>query len=159
MARFSTALPSGDPILPFKRIVAYYGNLYSKRWGYWENIHLRRYGKDCMPRWRSGKSRSPSTPVQPAIHYIAVVAQGVLRKTAPTANVCPKVRLIPPLSIAAMGKPLYFWTYRWLWYGTGRGASTGKVSSMPHAPSYRSEFSMKDGSRPGTKIGSFDAGD
>jgi hypothetical protein len=63
--------------LPFKRIVAYYGNLYSKK-----NGNTGEYAPDEL--WRrfdvekaAWEKADPKTPVQPAIHYIAVVAQGI----------------------------------------------------------------------------------
>ena len=106
--------PSGDPILPFKRIVAYYGNLYSKKMGILGEYPPQEVWKRLHAEMKVWEKADPSTPVQPAIHYIAAVPRGVLRKTAPTANVCPKVRLIPPYQLPPWEKPLYFWTYRWL---------------------------------------------
>jgi len=72
--KFPAPLPGS--ILPQKRIVAYYGNPLSKRMG-----ALGEYPKDDMlqrlkrevGRWQAA---DPSHPVQPALHLIAVVAQG-----------------------------------------------------------------------------------
>lgn len=63
-------------ILPAKRIVAYYGNPLSKRMG-----ALGEFPKDDMLRRLKGEvakwqAADPSMPVQPALHLIAVVAQG-----------------------------------------------------------------------------------
>jgi len=68
--------PLPGSILPQKRIVAYYGNPLSKRMG-----ALGEFPKDDMlqrlkreaGRWQAA---DPSHPVQPALHLIAVVAQG-----------------------------------------------------------------------------------
>lgn len=65
----------GRALLPFNRIVSYYGNFYSKNMGV-----LGQYPTDIMlaklasttAAWRAA---DPSTPVIPAIHYIAMVAQ------------------------------------------------------------------------------------
>jgi hypothetical protein len=70
----SPALFPGS-ILPEKRIVAYYGNPLSKRMG-----ALGEYEKGDMIRRLKAESKrwsdaDPSTPVQPALHLIAVVAQ------------------------------------------------------------------------------------
>jgi hypothetical protein len=63
-------------ILPGKRIVAYYGNPLSKRMGVLgeipKNEMLYRL-KGEVTRWQAA---DPATPVQPALHLIAVVAQG-----------------------------------------------------------------------------------
>jgi len=68
--------PNAGAILPFKRIVAYYGNLYSKRMGvlgeYPEAEMFRRLDIE-IKKWELA---DPNTPVQPALDYIAVTAQG-----------------------------------------------------------------------------------
>lgn len=72
----SAPLPLPGAILPFHRIVAYYGNLYSKRMGV-----LGEYPKDVMikklmaevKKWTAADSLMPAIP---ALHYIAVTAQG-----------------------------------------------------------------------------------
>jgi len=63
-------------ILPQKRIVAYYGNPLSKKMG-----ALGEFPKDDMLRRLKGEvakweKADPAMPVQPALHLIAVVAQG-----------------------------------------------------------------------------------
>jgi hypothetical protein len=68
--------PLPGSILPFKRIVAYYGNPLSKKMGV-----LGEYPKEDMlhrlkaevAKWEKA---DPLHPVQPALHLIAVVAQG-----------------------------------------------------------------------------------
>jgi hypothetical protein len=68
--------PLPGAILPAKRIVAYYGNPLSKRMGvlgeYEVDEMLRRLDGE-VARWNKA---DPSTPVQPALHLIAVVAAG-----------------------------------------------------------------------------------
>jgi hypothetical protein len=69
-----TPLPGS--ILPAKRIIAYYGNPLSKRMGvlgeYEVDEMLSRLDKE-IARW---KAADPSTPIQPALHLVSVVAQG-----------------------------------------------------------------------------------
>ena len=67
--------PLEGAILPHKRIVAYYGNPLSKRMGILGEIppdsmlaHLDR----VVAAWEAA---DPSTPVQPALHLVAMVAQ------------------------------------------------------------------------------------
>src|SRR5882757_528400 len=71
-----TAYPIGGAILPFKRIVAYYGNFYSKKMGvlgeYPPDEMLKRLGAE-IKKWEAADT---STPVLPALHYIAATAQG-----------------------------------------------------------------------------------
>lgn len=68
--------PKHGAILPFKRIVAYYGNFYSKGMGvlgeYPEDVMLEMFRKE-IAAWEAA---DPETPVMPAIDYIAIVAQG-----------------------------------------------------------------------------------
>lgn len=69
-----TPLPGS--ILPAKRIVAFYGNPLSKRMGvlgeYPTDVMLAKLDTE-VAKWQKA---DPSTPVQPALHLIAVVAQG-----------------------------------------------------------------------------------
>lgn len=68
--------PLSGSILPAKRIVAYYGNPLSKRMGILGELPpeqmLARLDQE-VARWNKA---DPATPVQPALHLIAVVAQG-----------------------------------------------------------------------------------
>lgn len=88
--KYPTPLPGA--ILPQKRIVAYYGNPLSKRMG-----ALGEYPKDEMlkrlkaevAKWEKA---DPTMPVQPALHLIAVVAQGDPGKSG-------KYRMIMPDNI------------------------------------------------------------
>ncbi|HEX2608486.1 MAG TPA: hypothetical protein VHK91_13955 [Flavisolibacter sp.] len=73
-------LPLPGALLPFNRIIAYYGNLYSNRMG-----ALGKWPKNEMiPRllaevkkWNEADSTVPAIP---ALHYIAVTAQGAAGK-------------------------------------------------------------------------------
>jgi len=87
-------------ILPGKRIVAYYGNPRSKKMG-----ALGEYPKDEMLRRLKGEvakweAADPSLPVQPALHLVAVVAQGEPGKSG-------KYRMIHP---DALVNEVYGWT-------------------------------------------------
>jgi hypothetical protein len=84
--------PLPGAILPMKRIVAYYGNPQCKRMGvlgeYKKDEMLRRL-KIEVARWEKA---DPAHPVQPALHLIAVVAQGIPGKAG-------KYRMIMPDAI------------------------------------------------------------
>jgi hypothetical protein len=68
--------PDVGAILPFHRIVAYYGNYYSKGMGvlgeYDEGTTIAKLRSE-VAKWNIA---DPNTPVMPAIEYIAVTAQG-----------------------------------------------------------------------------------
>ena len=153
------ALPGA--ILPAKRIVAYYGNPLSKRMG-----ALGEYEKDEMLRrldaqveeWRRA---DPKTPVLPALHLIAVVAQG-------DSGVTGKYRSI-------MRDTLVEQVYRWakeidaiLFLDIQVGLSDIR-ELLPRFDHFMDrpdvhlgidpEFMMKTGHKPGTKIGTIDASD
>jgi len=76
MANWPTPAAAPGAIFPASRIVAYYGNPHSKRMGvlgeYPEQTMLSMLDK-TVAEWRKA---DPSTPVIPAIHLVAVVAQG-----------------------------------------------------------------------------------
>jgi hypothetical protein len=91
--------PLPGSILPEKRIVAYYGNPKSKQMG-----ALGEYPKDEMLRRLKGEvakweKADPSLPVQPALHLVAVVAQGEPGKSG-------KYRMIHP---DALVNEVYGW--------------------------------------------------
>jgi hypothetical protein len=71
-----TPPPLPGSILPARRIVAFYGNPLSKKMGILGELPpdkmLARFDK-AIAEWQKA---DPSTPVQPALHLIAVVAQG-----------------------------------------------------------------------------------
>jgi hypothetical protein len=153
--------PLQGAILPFKRIVAYYGNLYSKRMGIlgeyppkelWERLHAE------VKAWEQVDSL---TPVQPAIHYIAVVAQGIPLKSGTYCMRMPSAQIDSVLAIAKMGNAIVFLDVQ-------VGQSTlqtevpllEKYLKMPQVHlAIDPEFSMQEGKIPGHKIGTMDAAD
>jgi hypothetical protein len=67
--------PAEGALLPQKRIIAFYGNPLSKRMGILGEIppdQMLAKLDDVVKEWAQA---DPETPVQPALHYIAVVAQ------------------------------------------------------------------------------------
>lgn len=71
-----TVYPEAGALLPFKRIVAYYGNFYSQRMGI-----LGEYPPDKVVALLKAQAAAwaeadPTTPVMLAVDYIAVSAQG-----------------------------------------------------------------------------------
>jgi hypothetical protein len=69
-------LPLPGAILPFNRVVAYYGNLYSNRMGAlakWPKKEMIPRLLDEVKKWNEADTVIKSIP---ALHYIAVTAQG-----------------------------------------------------------------------------------
>src|SRR5271154_5725636 len=70
------AYPNAGAILPFKRIVAYYGNFYSKQMGVLGEYPPKEMLARLQGEIKKWQAADTSMAVQPAIHYIAVTAQG-----------------------------------------------------------------------------------
>lgn len=153
--------PLNGAILPFKRIVAYYGNLYSKKMGIlgeyppeevWRRLNIE------VAAWEKADS---ATPVQPAIHYIAAVAQGIPMKDGKYTKRMPEMQIDSALVIAKMGNAIVFLDIQ-----VGHSNVQNEVPllekylKMPHVHlGIDPEFAMKDGIVPGRKVGTMDAGD
>lgn len=156
-----TVYPNADAILPFKRIVAYYGNFYSKGMGV-----LGEYPTDKMLAMLASTTimwaaADPTTPVVPAIHYIAVVAQASAGKDGMYILRMPDDQIEHALDLADRIHGIVFLDVQ-------VGKSTlqyelpqlEKYLKMPQVHlAIDPEFSMKFGNRPGTVIGTFDAAD
>ena len=153
--------PIAGAILPFKRIIVYYGNLYSKKMGalgeyapkeMWSRLNAE------VKRWEKA---DPSTPVQVGIHYIASVASGTEGKDGMYINRMPEKQIDSAITIAKMHNAIVFLDLQ-------VGLSTIK-KELPRYEKYLKmpnvhlgidpEFSMKTGARPGSRIGTYDAAD
>lgn len=67
--------PHGGAILPFNRIIAYYGNFLSTRMGILGEFPREEVLAQLASTTALWERADPDTPVVPAIHYIAMVAQ------------------------------------------------------------------------------------
>lgn len=153
--------PNVGAILPFKRIVAYYGNLYSKKMGalgeYEESVMLAKLNAE-VKKWEAA---DPGTPVQPALHYIAVVAQGSAGADGMYRARMPDSEIDKVLAMAAKIDAIVFLDIQ-------NGFSTVE-KEIPKFEKYLKlpnvhlgldpEFSMKSGIRPGKIVGTMDAAD
>jgi hypothetical protein len=154
-------LPLKGAILPFKRIVAYYGNLYSKRMGVLGEYPPKELWKKLRAEVSAWEKIDPSTPVQPAIHYIAAVGQGIPMKDGSYCKRMPDVQIDSALSIAKMGDAIVFLDIQVAQSNVHKEVPLlEKYLKMPHVNlGIDPEFSMKDGSVPGRRIGYMDASD
>lgn len=153
--------PNAGAVLPFKRIVAYYGNFYSRYMGILgeldPNDMLAHFAK-AIAQW---EAVDPNTPVLPAIEYIAMVAQGSAGADGMYRSVMPdkeidkayaltkKVNGVMILDIQVGLSPL-----------TKELPKFKKYLEKPDVFfALDPEFSMKHGNKPGTVVGTFDASD
>src|SRR5690554_5660504 len=154
-------IPLAGAILPNKRIIAYYGNLYSKRMGilgeHPPELMLEHLDAE-IKRWNEADS---TTEAIPALHYIAVVAQGSEGRDGKYRSRMPDSQIDSVLSIAKMRNALVFLDIQVaLSTIEDELPRLEKYLKLPHVHlGIDPEFSMKDGSKPGKKIGSFNAND
>ncbi len=155
------AYPREGALLPYKRIVAYYGNFYSAQMGI-----LGQYGQDKVidmlkkeiQKWEKADTL---TPVVPAIHYIAVTAQA-------RAGMDGKYRARMPASQIDIAVAMAKKVDGIVFLDIQVGLSTLE-KEIPLLEEYLKlpqvhlgidpEYSMKSGARPGSSIGTFDAAD
>lgn len=152
--------PVPGAILPFKRIVAYYGNFYSKNMGvlgqYPPDEMLAKLKETCK-QWEKA---DPATPVQPCLHYIAVTAQGAPGKDGKYRLRMPGKQIDSALHLAARIHAIVFLDVQ---IGLSNVESEvpllEKYLLMPNVHlAVDPEFAMaKSGKRPGTVIGTMDA--
>ncbi|MDO5524138.1 MAG: hypothetical protein Q4G48_08870 [Bacteroidia bacterium] len=153
--------PLQGAILPYKRVVAYYGNLYSKQMGalgeYPPEEMWQRLNKE-VDAWNAA---DPQTPAVPAVHYIASVAQPHPTPDGGYRFRMPDSQIDSAMAIAKMHDALLFLDLQ-----VGHSTVQKEVPAfekyllLPHVHlGIDPEFSMKDGSVPGRKIGTFDAED
>ena len=153
--------PRAGALLPFNRIVAYYGNFYSKKMGilgeYPPDVMLEKLKAD-IKKWEAADS---TTPVLPALHYIAVTAQGYPGKGNKYRLRMPTKQIDSLIRMAARINALVFLDIQ-------VGLSTVQ-DEIPLLEPYLKmpqvhlgidpEFSMKTGKKPGSVIGTLDASD
>lgn len=156
-----TVYPNVGAILPFKRIVAYYGNFYSKGMGV-----LGEYPTETLlPMLRSEvqkwEAADPKTPVVPAIHYIAVVAQATAGREGKYILRMPDDQIDHALELARQVNGIVFIDVQVAWSTVQYEIPLlEKYLKMPQVHlGLDPEFAMKPGDRPGTVIGTLDAAD
>jgi len=151
--------PNAGAILPFKRIVAYYGNLYSKKMGVLGEYPPKELWRMLRAEVAAWEKIDPATPVQPAIHYIAAVGQGIPMSDGSYCKRMPEQQIDSALAIAKMGNAIVFLDLQVALSNVRNEVpKLEKYLKMPHVHlGIDPEFYMKDGSVPGRKIGSMDA--
>ena len=156
--------PLAGAVLPARRIVAFYGNPLAKKMGVLGEYPVDEMLSRLRQEVASWQAADPSTPVQPALHLIAVVAQGYPGRDG-------MYRLRMPDSLI---ERVYQWAQRehallFLDIQVGHSTLQAELPRLLHfleRPDVHlgidPEFSMhydKEGLKPGTKIGTMMAAD
>jgi len=157
-----TAYPNPGALLPFNRIVAYYGNLYSKNMGvlgeYPPNEMLQKLKSECK-KWQEADT---TIPVLPALHYIAVTAQGSPGKDGKYRARMPFKHIDSILHMAARINAIVFLDIQVGFSNVQTEVPMlEKYLKLPNVHlGIDPEFAMnKSGKKPGTVIGTLDATD
>ncbi|MFH1233410.1 MAG: hypothetical protein V1649_02040 [Patescibacteria group bacterium] len=156
-----TAYPNAGAILPFSRIIAYYGNLYSTKMGvlgeYSETEMLAKLNAEVV-KWNTA---DPATPVIPALHYIAVVAQGGAGQDGKYRARMPSSEIDKVLAMAAKINAIVFLDIQVGFSPVEKEIPLlEKYLKMPQVHlGIDPEFSMKGAIRPGKIVGTLDATD
>ena len=157
--KMPAALPGS--ILPSKRIIAFYGTPASTRMGLLgaspPDEMLRQLDRE-VAEWNKA---DPTHPVQPALHLIAVVAQASAGRDGKYRARLDSARIEQVYNWAKSRNAIMFLDIQ-----------VGLSTLQQELPAFERflkrpevhlgvdpEFSMKDGGRPGKKIGTFDAAD
>jgi hypothetical protein len=157
-ARYAAPVAPGS-ILPRKRIVAFYGNPLSKRMGvlgeYAQNDMLAKLDREVA----SWNRADPSTPVQPALHLIATVAQGT-----PGKDGTYRYRVHPDLIEKVYGWAKSRNALLFLDVQIGKSSLEEELKVLlPYLQrpdvhlGIDPEFAMTKGGQPGKRVGTYDA--
>lgn len=153
--------PLADAVLPFHRIVAFYGNLYSKKMGILGELPKKEMLEKLRSETAKWQSADSSLPVIPALHYIAVTAQGSGGKDGKYRFRMPFHQIDTIVNWAKEINALAFVDIQ-VGHSTVKDEVPvlEKYLQMPNVHlGIDPEFSLKNGEVPGTKIGTFNADD
>lgn len=153
--------PLPGAILPFKRVIAYYGNLYSTRMGILGELPKQQMFAKLKEEVAKWEKADPETPVQPALHYICVTAQESPGSAGKYRLRMPFKQIDTIMKMASEINAIVFLDIQ--------VALSTLQQEVPELAEYLKkpnvhlgidpEFSMKGGEKPGSVIGSFNAAD
>ncbi len=153
--------PDAAAILPFQRVVAFYGNFYSKQMGILGELpeaEMLELLQTEVARWEQADSLAP---VLPAIHYIAVTAQQDPGRGNKYRQRMPREQIEKALTLAKKIDAIVMLDIQVGWSTLQEELpALDTFLSMPNVHlGIDPEFSMKTGVRPGKQVGTFDAED
>jgi hypothetical protein len=153
------AEPLPGALLPFKRIVAYYGNFYSKGMGILGELDKGTVLAKLKSTAAEWEAADPTTPVVPAIEYIDVTAQGSPGKDGKYRLRMPDTQIDKALEYAHAINGIVILDIQ-----VGLSSVQDEVPliadylKMPEVHlAIDPEFDMYDGHKPGSVIGTTDA--
>lgn len=157
----SAPYPYQGALLPYDRIVAYYGNLYSTQMGILGEYPTSTVLAMLQSTTAMWGAADPSTPVIPALDYIAVSAQASPGPDGMYRDRMPDSQLDEIMAMAAQVHGLVFLDIQ---VGLSNVETEvpllEKYLAMPNVElSLDPEFDMHNGEVPGTVIGTMDASD
>ncbi len=157
----STVYPEARALLPFNRIVGYYGNFLSTQMGVLGQYPIDQVFELLSSTTAQWQAADPSTPVIPAVDYIAVVAQGGPGYDGKYRLRMSDSEIEKAIALAdRMGGIVFLDVQPGLSDLQTEIPLLQKYLELPEVHlAIDPEFSMKGGDRPGTVIGTFDAAD
>ena len=155
----SAVYPHGDALLPFNRILAFYGNFYSTRMGILGEFSREEVLVKLLAEKKNWEAADPKTPVIPAIEYIAMVAQADAGTDGMYRAAMPDEHMERAYDMAKEINGIMIFDLQ-----------VGLSTLQKELPAYEKylkrpevhlaidpEFAMKYGNAPGTVIGTVDA--
>ena len=156
-----TPYPLPGAILPYNRIIAYYGNLYSKRMGILGELPKDEMLKKLQAEVANWQAADTTIKAIPALHYIAITAQIEPGNTNLHRMRMPFKQIDTIIKWAKSINALVFLDIQ-----VGHSDLKDEVASLESylkLPNIHlgidPEFSLKNGEIPGTKIGTFSSDD
>ncbi len=153
--------PPSGAILPFKRIVAYYGNFYSRHMGILGSLSEKDLIENLGSEVSAWNKADSLLPVIPAIHYIAVTAQSSPGKGSKYRLRMPDHQIEKAISLGRKIEGITILDVQ-----VGHSTVWSEVPLLEkhliHPDVHLAldpEWSMKNGKTPGSRIGTMDAGD
>ena len=150
-----------EAILPYKRVVAFYGNLYSKKMGILGEIPKDQMLEKLLDQAAQWSDADPQTPVVPALHYIAITAQSNPGKDNKYRLRMPFSQIDTILKWANSINAIVFLDIQ-----IGQSTVIEEVNTLNKYLRLSNvhlaidpEFAMKKGEVPGTKIGTLSSAD
>lgn len=156
-----TPYPLAGAILPYNRIVAFYGNLYSKKMGILGEIPKDSMFKKLLGEVEKWEAADTTLTVLPALHYIAVTAQGMPGRDSRHRMRMPFHQIDTIINWAKEINALVFLDIQ-VGHSTVKDEMQAleKYLALPQVHfGIDPEFSLKNGEVPGSKIGSFNSDD
>ncbi|GEP96993.1 hypothetical protein CCY01nite_32530 [Chitinophaga cymbidii] len=156
-----TDTPLPGALLPYHRVVAYYGNLYSAQMGILGALQRDTMLSRLKEEARKWEAADSLLPVLPALHYVAVTAQRLPGNSRQYRLRMPFSEIDKALEMARSAKAIVFLDIQ-----TGHSAAIVEAKALAEylmQPDVHlgidPEYNMKNGEVPCSVIGTMDAAD